>query len=361
MLTYTVTAADDGGASDAHSVTVTISGTNDAPSGIDDDAQVNENATLSGTVPGVLANDVDIDAGAMRGVSQVNGIASNVGAALAGTYGTLTLHADGSYTYVADQADALAAGVTATDTFHYTVSDGASADTAELAIAVIGLNDAPVAAASAKLAAIGVNSGAHLIAQSALLANATDVDGPALTAKSLQIARGAGTLVDNNDGTWTYTPKINDDTQVDFSFGVTDGLAAPVAASAALDIVPSQASPAIGSPGDDEYTAVTGNSQYDAGLGIDTMIFDFELTDATVNFDGNKVVIDGPTSHTVLSGFERFVFADGTVNNADADLLVETCSTIRAITTSGRRASMPTRTSMTSAGARAARRMPHRC
>src|SRR5438477_182684 len=42
---------------------------------------------------------------------------------IAGTYGHLTLNADGSYTYVADNADAPATGFTANDVFTYTVKD----------------------------------------------------------------------------------------------------------------------------------------------------------------------------------------------------------------------------------------------
>ncbi len=46
------------------------------------------------------------------GTEAGSGTSGTVGAALTGTYGTLTLNADGSYSYVADQAaaDALAVG-----------------------------------------------------------------------------------------------------------------------------------------------------------------------------------------------------------------------------------------------------------
>jgi VCBS repeat-containing protein len=75
----------------------------------------------------VLANDSDID-GDPLGVAAVNGMAANLGAAVAGTYGTLVLGADGRYTYslAADQANvlALAPGQIVTDVFHYTISDG---------------------------------------------------------------------------------------------------------------------------------------------------------------------------------------------------------------------------------------------
>ena len=66
-----------------------------------------------------------------------------------GTYGQLTIGADGTYTYVANQsaADDLDAGDTATDTFTYTVTDGQQADTAtaDIAITVTGVNDVPTA------------------------------------------------------------------------------------------------------------------------------------------------------------------------------------------------------------------------
>ncbi len=41
---------------------------------------------------------------------------------------------------------------------------------------------------------------------------------PALTATGLTISSGAGSLIDNGDGTWTYTPALNDDTSVSFSY-----------------------------------------------------------------------------------------------------------------------------------------------
>ena len=65
-----------------------------------------------------------------------------------------------------------------------------------------------------------------------------DPDGGTLTAVNLVIAAGGGTLVDNNDGTWSYTPAPNDDTSVTFSYSITDGIAPPVATTATLDIAP---------------------------------------------------------------------------------------------------------------------------
>src|SRR6185295_6550967 len=49
----------------------------------------------------------------------------------------------------------------------------------------------------------------------------------------------------------------------------------------------------------------------------------FNLVDATFTWLGNQVVVDTASSHTVLNGFERFVFNDGTVNNNDGNPLVD--------------------------------------
>ena len=66
----------------------------------------------------------------------------SVGSAVTGTYGQLTIQADGSYTYVADQAaaDALDAGDTVTETFTYTLQDDGNGgtDTATITITVTG-------------------------------------------------------------------------------------------------------------------------------------------------------------------------------------------------------------------------------
>ena len=63
----------------------------------------------------------------------------------AGTYGTLTLNSDGSYTYVADKANALASGATADDVFHlHRQRRQGGLTPPNLRIAVTGTNDAPV-------------------------------------------------------------------------------------------------------------------------------------------------------------------------------------------------------------------------
>ena len=74
------------------------------------------------------------------------GETGTIGSALSGQYGELTINADGSYTYVANNAAQLGA-TTATDVFTYTVTDATSGSTgtATITITVLGSNDAPTA------------------------------------------------------------------------------------------------------------------------------------------------------------------------------------------------------------------------
>src|SRR5262245_41333094 len=93
-----------------------------------DRAHVDLHDTLSvNALQGVLANDTDPLQNDRLTVSAVNGQAANVGHALAGAYGTLTLNADGSYTHLATQLPADGVGI---DTFTYTAKDGAGVSAA---------------------------------------------------------------------------------------------------------------------------------------------------------------------------------------------------------------------------------------
>ncbi|MEZ5616015.1 MAG: Ig-like domain-containing protein, partial [Rhodocyclaceae bacterium] len=157
VFTYTLTDAD--GSTSSASLTIAVSGTNASPTAVADTGAVSEDATLtvstaSGVIQGAPGTDADADDAtntlSVSGVvAGAGGVAqgAGVGTAVTGAYGTLTLNADGSYTYVADQpaADALSAGATASDVFSYTVTDpnGAVSNSTTLTITITGTNDAP--------------------------------------------------------------------------------------------------------------------------------------------------------------------------------------------------------------------------
>ena len=103
---------------------------NSAPVAAPDHASVNEDASVMGNViagsgSAFDGRDSDSDVGQTLSVTSVNGVALN-GLPIHGSYGTLTIAADGSYSYVADAdvVDAYAPGKHLNETFTYAISDG---------------------------------------------------------------------------------------------------------------------------------------------------------------------------------------------------------------------------------------------
>ena len=153
----------DADSSSSYTMTVNVINTNDAPVADNETNSVNEDATVTVTdgTSDVLHGDTDADSDALT-VTQIavtGGSNSSVAGSstynnnftsVTGTYGTLKIGANGTYTYVADQSasDDLDASDTATDSFTYTVSDGNATDTATLIFTVTGVNDVPTASNS---------------------------------------------------------------------------------------------------------------------------------------------------------------------------------------------------------------------
>ncbi len=191
----------DGTLTDRAEIIVLISGRNDTPVANDDSAVAIEAGGLNNSVAGVdpsgnvLDNDTDVDSvanGETHAVSSVRtgseaeaGIAGTLGSELRGTYGWLTLNADGSYSYRLDNAlaavQALRDGDSLSEAFSYTVIDTAGAeDRATLTITILGRNDTPVAQndTATAIEAGGLNNATPGVDPSGnVLANDSDVDG----------------------------------------------------------------------------------------------------------------------------------------------------------------------------------------
>ncbi|MFM5534185.1 VCBS domain-containing protein, partial [Aeromonas veronii] len=185
VFTYTAT---DGIESLTSTLTITITGTNDAPVLTPDVGAVNEDAILTvNAANGVLANDRDVDGNALKvtGIlSGTSGTATAVNASgdtvLTNSYGTLTIRADGSYSFNANGVDAqkLAAGQPANVVFTYTATDGIESLTSALTITITGTNDAPVL--TPDVGAVNEDAILTVNAANGVLANDRDVDGNAL-------------------------------------------------------------------------------------------------------------------------------------------------------------------------------------
>ena len=72
--------------------------------------------------------------------------------------------------------------------------------------------------------AAGAENAAYTIHAADLLAGVSDVDGPfPLSITALSVANGGGSLVANDDGSYTYTPAPNYFGPVSFNYTASDG------------------------------------------------------------------------------------------------------------------------------------------
>jgi VCBS repeat-containing protein len=203
-FTYTVS---DGDAVDTGTITVTITGANDAPVAGGDDITTTEDSGFSGVLPG---SDIDGDA-----------LTYAIGNPPAN--GTITAfdESTGSYTYTPD-ADDLPDGQTRTDTFTYTVFDGDETVEGTVNVIITGVNDAPLAG-SATLA-----TGEDTPLNGTL--PGSDVDGNTLTYTITQNpTNGTITSFDPTTGAYTYVSNQDlDDNETrmeTIKFTVFDGTA----------------------------------------------------------------------------------------------------------------------------------------
>ncbi|RDH80494.1 tandem-95 repeat protein [Mycolicibacterium moriokaense] len=202
--TFTYTASDEtsrphvhgllglftgGGHTTTGTVVVTVAAVNDAPMAGPDSYDATEDDVLDSAMsalPGLLVNDADVDADtSLSVVAETKSTEQG---------GSVVLNADGSFVYTP------AANFHGDDTFGYTLTDSSAAanatGTGSVTIHVAPVNDAPTVVASGADPADG-----------SIVYTVADVDGDVVAVTVLSGPDPAhGTLVDNGDGTLTYTP-----------------------------------------------------------------------------------------------------------------------------------------------------------
>ena len=231
VASYTVT--DDKGATDTETLTITVTGVNDAPVAQAASNKANEDTSVTGQLAAA-----DVDTGAV--------LTYALDAPVAG----LTVNKDGSYTFNGGNAayQSLAAGETKNVVASFTVTDdkGAS-DTETLTITVTGVNDAPVAQAGA----FAVTEDTAIVSGQLV---ATDVDNNDVLTFALD-APVPG-LVVNADGSWTFNPgdaayqelAEGEVAEVVASYTVTDKLGATSSATVTITLTGTNDLPVIVSP-----------------------------------------------------------------------------------------------------------------
>ena len=202
--TFGYVVADAKGLLGASTVTVTITGVDDAPVAVDDAAEVDEGvpATLD-----VLANDTDVDGGPKK-IASVDAF---------GASGTVAIAADGSGLTYTPGIGACGAA----DTFSYTLETGA---TAKVTVAIACSGAAPTAVDDAKT--VLEDAAATAID---VLANDTDPDGGSKRVISASDpARGAVALAADGSGL-TYMPDAELCGADSFTYTLNGGSTATVA------------------------------------------------------------------------------------------------------------------------------------
>ncbi|PWI55257.1 hypothetical protein B5K03_04980 [Rhizobium phaseoli] len=194
---------------------------------------VNDAPVLSGNAATLAAGTEDTPytisaADLLAGFSDVDGDQLSV-AGLTANHGALVDNNNGTWTFTPD------ANYNGAVSLSYTVTDGHGGSVpASQSFTLDAVNDAPVLSGSAATLAAGTEDTPYTISAADLLAGFSDVDGDQLSASGLTANHGA--LVDNNNGTWTFTPDANYNGAVSLSYAVIDGHGGSVPASQSLTL-----------------------------------------------------------------------------------------------------------------------------
>ncbi|UXA00089.1 tandem-95 repeat protein [Vibrio splendidus] len=214
-LSFDVT---DGVDTVASSINLSITPINDAPTSDGVSLNVDEDGVITITQADLIGNATDVESDAISAVIDMSDAVANDDGKPQLTLDNATLidNQDGSYQLIPD------ADYNGNFDITYTLSDGNDSSTTNLSMTINSVNDAPDVDGNAILQ--GYENASLTITEADLLAEASDVDDDNLSVVNLDV-EGAGDLVDNGDGTWTYTPEPGFYGDLNVSFDVSDGVA----------------------------------------------------------------------------------------------------------------------------------------
>ena len=235
-VVYTITVDDGNGGTDTQDVTVTITGSNDVPviAVVDVTGAITEGATLTDS-GSITFTDLDLTdtptaTEATKSVTTALTLTAAQQAAIEGAF-TISPGAGNTnngtinwdYTITEGELDFLAAGETVTVVYTITVDDGnGGTDTRDVTVTITGSNDQPI------ISNVTVNAAEDGAAiNGSFLVN--DLDATDTHTFTLTGAPAEGTVVNNNDGTFTFDPgldfqdlAVGETRDVSFSYTATD-------------------------------------------------------------------------------------------------------------------------------------------
>ncbi|BCG15520.1 hypothetical protein YZOS03_40030 [Vibrio alginolyticus] len=216
-----VVVADEDGATATTNANIDVLPVNDAPVSGDLAYSVDEDGSITLSQEQLLAQAGDVDSDNLEAVN-LTAVAN----------ATVVENQDGSFTITPDANFNGDIDLS----FDLIDNDGASVEVG-VDLTVNPINDAPQ---STPVNIAGTEDTTILITQDMLLANATDIDNTydELSAVDLVIDEQYGDLLDNGDGTWSFTPAENFNGDVPMKFGVSDGdLVTPVEGNLNIEAV----------------------------------------------------------------------------------------------------------------------------
>ncbi|MCR9314382.1 cadherin-like domain-containing protein, partial [Vibrio alginolyticus] len=263
-----VVVVDEDGATDSTTAGITVIEVNDPPIAGPTAYTIDEDQVLTFSESQVLLN-----------ASDVEGDVELVGISYDGPDGIFSVNGDGTCSFAPNENfnGQVQLDVTIRD------EDGAEVDT-YITVDVLPINDAPV---SGNLAYSVDEDNSITLSQEQLLAQASDVEGDALTASNL-VVDGDATVTANDDGSFTITPDANFNGDIDITFDINDG-SDTIVATADLTVNPVNDLP---QPEDQAFT-----------IGEDGVLTftDQDLLDGATDIDGDDLSVEG-VSYTGADG-----------------------------------------------------------
>ena len=238
-VTVTYTIADGHGGTSTSTATVTIAPLNDNPVARDDVNGLAKTDSLPATgnvITNAAGIDTDVDGDTLT-VTTVAGDPVSGATVITGLYGTLTIQADGQYSYIQDTTNpavaGLAPGATLKDSFAYTVEDGQGGSAnAVLTINIAGANTPPVASPDT------ATTDEDKLVTFAVLGNDSDPEGDTLTVTGATVDPAKGSVTVNPDGTLSFVPATNVNGPVTITYTIADGKGGTTTGTATVNIVP---------------------------------------------------------------------------------------------------------------------------
>jgi VCBS repeat-containing protein len=258
----------------AQTFVIAVTAVNDAPVATDDSYNADSNSTMNVVAAsGLLVNDSDIDSPTLT--TQL---------AAGPTHGSVSIFADGSFSYTPN------VGFAGFDGFTYTANDGSlNSNLATVSIKVTGVNSAPVAV-----------DDRFTVAEDAVLTqllpgvlvNDTDLDGDLLTAIALTTTTH-GSLAFNPNGSFVYKPVANYNGADSFTYKANDGRVDSNVATVSINVTAVNDAPiAVG----ESYSATEDTTLNVVAPGV--------LSNDT-DIDGDALqalIVTGPTHGTLSLG-----------------------------------------------------------